>query len=131
MIDDEPQILALLGRVLARAGYEVLAAADGQAAIDIFAAAASRIALVVLDRTLARRSGADVFAEIQRLRPGTRVIISSGNLPDGPTEFPSASGARQTVPAGGAGHRGARGARRAVEPVTRPACVTDPRRPDR
>jgi DNA-binding response OmpR family regulator len=61
--DDDPDILRLLERRLSRRGYEVVAAADGGAAL----AAVRRVRpdAVVLDRVMPAMSGEEVCAAIK------------------------------------------------------------------
>jgi PAS domain S-box-containing protein len=90
VVDDEPQILSLAKRTLERAGYTVISAPDGQAAIEAFGRDPASIAVVLLDRTLPRLSGAMVFKEMRRVRPDVKIIVSSGDgLAEG-DEFPGA-----------------------------------------
>jgi two-component system, OmpR family, alkaline phosphatase synthesis response regulator PhoP len=64
VVDDEPKIAALARDYLEHAGYAVLVAADGRAAID--AVGRSRPDLVVLDLGLPEVDGLDVTREIRR-----------------------------------------------------------------
>ena len=76
--DDEAPVRDLQRRILKRLGFDVIVAEDGQQAIDAFARDWHRIAVVVLDLTMPRRDGAEALAEIRRLRPDARVIVTSG-----------------------------------------------------
>ncbi len=71
VVDDEPDIVALVVYHLARAGYRVSSAANGPDAIA--AARRERPSLVVLDLMLPGKSGFDVLQEI-RADAGTRDI---------------------------------------------------------
>ncbi len=64
VVDDERDITALVAYHLARAGYRVATASDGNAALK--AAAAEPPDLVVLDLMLPGRSGFEVLAELRR-----------------------------------------------------------------
>ncbi len=64
VVDDEPQIVRLVRDYLERAGFTVLAAADGPAALR--AARTRRPDLVVLDLGLPGRDGLDVARELRR-----------------------------------------------------------------
>ena len=92
LVEDEEPIRRLMMRILGGLGYEVLAAEDGRSGIATFVEVADRVALVVLDCAMPRMSGAEVYRELQRLRPGTRVLVSSGNLLEHADEFPGARG---------------------------------------
>jgi two-component system phosphate regulon response regulator PhoB len=65
VVDDEPDITALVAYHLARAGYRVSAAADGTEALKL--ARTERPDLVILDLMLPGASGYDVLAELRRL----------------------------------------------------------------
>jgi DNA-binding response OmpR family regulator len=72
IVDDEPIVRDVLSRYLSREGYEVVTAADGEAALQAFEA--SRPALVILDLMLPRIEGLEVFRRI-RGRNGAAVIM--------------------------------------------------------
>ncbi len=59
-------------------GFRVLEAADGQEAVERFAAYQHEISAVLLDLTMPRMDGREALREILRLRPETRVILCSG-----------------------------------------------------
>ncbi|MCK9518595.1 MAG: PAS domain S-box protein, partial [Dehalococcoidia bacterium] len=89
VVDDERTVRTVLGRALQRLGLEVLEAEDGAAAVELFAANAARISCVLLDMTMPRMNGDEAFAEMQRLHPGTPVILMSGyNEQDTLAHFP-------------------------------------------
>jgi two-component system phosphate regulon response regulator PhoB len=71
VVDDEPDITALVAYHLAKAGYRVSTAARGQDALK--AAAEERPDVVILDLMLPGMSGYDVLAEF-RARPETRDV---------------------------------------------------------
>jgi len=71
VVDDEPDITALVAYHLAKAGYRVAAAGGGRDAFD--AAREEQPALIVLDLMLPDVSGFDVLAELRR-REETREI---------------------------------------------------------
>jgi two-component system phosphate regulon response regulator PhoB len=65
VVDDEPDITALVAYHLARAGYRVSTAANGAEALRL--ARTERPDLVILDLMLPGVSGYDVLAELRRL----------------------------------------------------------------
>lgn len=71
VVDDEPEIVALVAYHLAKAGYRVATASAGQDAIDM--ARRERPALVVLDLMLPGMSGFEVL-EILRADDNTRDV---------------------------------------------------------
>ncbi len=76
--DDEPEVRLFVSRVLERAGFEVVGAADGAEALESFTARPGRFSLVVLDLTMPRMSGEEAFVEMRAQRPGVPVLITSG-----------------------------------------------------
>jgi CheY-like chemotaxis protein len=78
VVDDEKGVRSTLRMLLTPMGFDVLEASDGREAIDVFAANADAIVLVVLDLTMPVLGGREVFAELCLIRPGVRVILSSG-----------------------------------------------------
>ena len=65
VVDDEPTILEVVELYLRREGYEILTAADGQTALDLFEQ--RRPDLIVLDLMLPGMSGFDVTRRLQAL----------------------------------------------------------------
>ena len=63
VVDDEPEIVALVAYHLAKAGYRVSTAASGQDALDM--ARRERPALIVLDLMLPGMSGFDVLEHVR------------------------------------------------------------------
>ncbi len=78
VVDDEDVVRRPCIEYLTHRGFAAAGASGGAAALDLFAARAGEIACVVLDLTMPGLSGAAVFAELARLRPGLPVILSSG-----------------------------------------------------
>ncbi len=64
IVEDSPDIVALLERVLREQGYDTMTAADGESALA--RAATQRPDLVVLDVGLPGRNGFEVAAELRR-----------------------------------------------------------------
>jgi CheY-like chemotaxis protein len=59
-------------------GFDVVEAADGLEAIDLFSRHRSEIAVVVLDMTMPRMDGKRAFADIRALSPEIPVVFISG-----------------------------------------------------
>lgn len=76
IVDDEPSVRAVLREALSSAGYEVLEAADGKEALEIFAQ--SQPALVVTDLVLPEKEGIEVIRTIRKERPEVGIIAISG-----------------------------------------------------
>lgn len=78
LVDDEPTIRATLREGLEMAGYKVLEAADGVDGFGAFVRHRSSIGLVLLDLTMPRMGGDEVFEEIHKVAPEVPVILMSG-----------------------------------------------------
>ena len=78
VIEDEEQIRKLARRVLEQLGYVVLEAVDGVHGLTVYQEEQSRIAAVILDLTMPKKSGLEVLAALRDLDPSVRVILSSG-----------------------------------------------------
>jgi two-component system, OmpR family, response regulator ResD len=75
VVDDEPIVREVVARYLARAGYEVDTAADGDAALAAFDAETPD--LVLLDLMLPRRDGFEVFEGIRRRSPTPVIMLTA------------------------------------------------------
>jgi CheY-like chemotaxis protein len=78
VVDDEPTDLQALSRFLRSAGYQVLAAGDGNTALKLFQADAEGIDLLVTDVAMNPVNGCDLAMELVRLKPSLRVVFVSG-----------------------------------------------------
>jgi PAS domain S-box-containing protein len=78
VIDDEESVRAVITRILERAGFRVLSAADGRAGLALFHEHADSIAGVLLDLTMPQMNGEDALQAIHQVRPDARVVIMSG-----------------------------------------------------
>jgi CheY-like chemotaxis protein len=76
--DDEPLVRASVVRMLERAGHRVLAADDGEHALEIFEQSTERIDLVLLDVVMPRLGGFETYERMQMLRPDLPVLFTSG-----------------------------------------------------
>lgn len=80
IVEDEPRMLRLLEKVLSRHGYEVLAASDGEQAIEVYRCYKPRIGVVLLDVGLPKTTGWQVLLKMKEENPDVRVVIASGYL---------------------------------------------------
>ena len=78
LADDHEGVCEMAQSVLKAKGYNVLIAHDGDEAVELFRANRDRIALVVLDVIMPRRSGPEVFTAIKALAPGVKVVFATG-----------------------------------------------------
>ena len=78
VVEDEDGIRKLARTVLEQVGFMVLEAEDGVRGLDVYKKEQNRIAAVILDLTMPKRSGLEVLASLRRVNPGVRVILCSG-----------------------------------------------------
>jgi DNA-binding response OmpR family regulator len=76
LIDDEALVRHALKRVLERAGYEVVTAADGRKGVQLFQEL--RPDLVITDIIMPDKEGIQTTLEIRALQPDARIIVISG-----------------------------------------------------
>ncbi|MCF6238734.1 MAG: response regulator, partial [Candidatus Marinimicrobia bacterium] len=86
--DDEEAVRSIGKHMIRKLGFEVLTAADGQEAIELFKQHRNEIVGVLLDLTMPHKDGAEVFQEIRGINPDVKVILSSGyNEQDATQQF--------------------------------------------
>lgn len=73
LVDDDPAIREMVGRLLTEEGYAVLPATNGQEALDLVAA--TQVELVLLDLNLPVKSGWDAFERLTAEYPTLPVVI--------------------------------------------------------
>jgi DNA-binding response OmpR family regulator len=78
IVEDNMIVLKLTRTILEKAGFDVLTATDGIAAVESFRQHAPAITAVVIDLGLPLLSGQEVLAQMQGIRPDVPVILSSG-----------------------------------------------------
>ncbi len=79
LVDDEEMIRDLTRRTLESAGYDVLAAADGQEALEKAREyGIDRLALVLTDAVMPRLGSAGLAGALRKERPGLPVVYMSG-----------------------------------------------------
>jgi CheY-like chemotaxis protein len=77
IVEDEDALRQPVSKMLRKSGFDVLEAADGTAAIELLRARTSEIDVVLLDLTIPGASSADVVAEVMKLRPDLKVVLTS------------------------------------------------------
>jgi signal transduction histidine kinase len=77
--DDDPDVVRLTRRVLERAGYVVVAAANGSEAVQLYREHGERINLVVADVAMPGMSGPEAGARIRAIDPDARILFVSGS----------------------------------------------------
>ena len=92
VVDDEEVVRNVATATLEQAGFTVLTARDGREAIEVFRENVDDIAGVLLDLTIPRMSGEEVFQEMRRIQPSVRVVLSSGYTEEQATQSLEAKG---------------------------------------
>jgi two-component system cell cycle sensor histidine kinase/response regulator CckA len=82
VVEDEPGVRSLVGRVLERAGHQVLAFADGASADDTLADPAVAVDLLITDLVMPGPNGIEVARRARRARPDLPILLMSGYASD-------------------------------------------------
>jgi signal transduction histidine kinase/CheY-like chemotaxis protein len=78
VVEDEPEVLALVTSVLRQFGYRVLAAASPQESLSLLRDYRDPIHLVITDIVMPGMTGRQLASEMERIRPGVRILFMSG-----------------------------------------------------
>ncbi len=78
IVEDEPAVRALVRRILARAGSDVLEAENGEEGLRLALEAGDVLDLVLTDVIMPGLSGPQMYARIAAVRPGLPVLYTSG-----------------------------------------------------
>ncbi len=77
LVDDEKDVRGIGKAMLQKLGFTVITANDGNEAVELFRVN-SDIAFVILDLTMPLMDGEQCFYELLRIKPDTKVVMSSG-----------------------------------------------------
>jgi polar amino acid transport system substrate-binding protein len=66
--EDDATIRELAGSILRQYGYDVILAHDGEDAVEKFKASKEKIAIIVMDMIMPRKSGKEAYEEIRKIR---------------------------------------------------------------
>ncbi len=78
VVDDEETVRTAAKMMLESQGFTVLTVEGGREALEVFRDRADEIVVVLLDLTMPHLDGEATFRELRRMRPDTKVILSSG-----------------------------------------------------
>jgi signal transduction histidine kinase len=78
VVDDEEVVRGVCRAMVRSLGFEVLTAADGREAVELFRANVGRVGAVLLDVSMPRMDGMATLDELRRIDPAVRVVLSSG-----------------------------------------------------
>jgi CheY-like chemotaxis protein len=82
IVEDEPMVRNLAGRVLRSHGYRVVEACDGEEALRALSTDAEPFRLMITDMVMPRGGGAELANRLREARPDARVIFMSGHTDD-------------------------------------------------
>jgi len=78
VVDDEPDVRAILVACLAAAGFETQEAGDGDEAVT--AVRAGRPAVILLDVAMPRRGGLETLPELKRIAPEVPIVMCTAYM---------------------------------------------------
>jgi signal transduction histidine kinase/ActR/RegA family two-component response regulator len=78
LIDDEPAVRVVTGRLLNELGHRVMTADSGRRGLELFSKQPDAIDLVVLDLTMPETPGEQILEELRLVRRDVSVVITSG-----------------------------------------------------
>ena len=80
IIDDEEIVINICEMMLKRFGHKVLKAYNGYEGLQLFKANKFKIDLIISDLNMPVMDGQELMAELRRIDPYVKVILSSGDL---------------------------------------------------
>jgi PAS domain S-box-containing protein len=97
VVEDEEGVREVADRILQDFGFETLLAVDGREALEQFERARPRVTAVLLDLSMPRMGGQEVFRRLRQTCPDLPVIIMSGYTEESVAAQFSESGADLTA----------------------------------
>ena len=79
LVEDDVSVRRLVVAELTRRGFTIIEAEDGRAALELFRRDMDLIDVVVTDIVMPRMNGADLAKEIEKIRPGQKLLFISGH----------------------------------------------------
>ncbi len=76
LVDDEPNVLTALGRILRPSGYQILTAPDAAAALEILAN--NEVGVILSDHRMPGMTGVELLSRVKTMYPMTVRMILSG-----------------------------------------------------
>lgn len=80
--EDDTYVREFVKKILTEYGYKVIDAIDGEDAIRLLNAHRDKIQLIILDVIIPKKDGKEVYYEIKKVKPDTKVIFISGYASD-------------------------------------------------
>jgi PAS domain S-box-containing protein len=83
LVDDDPAVRSIAADMLCDAGYEVVEASSGAAALDALESADDRVELVLADVVMPGINGVELAAIVERMWPALPVLLMTGYADSG------------------------------------------------
>ena len=81
--EDDEAMRELVKDILESGGYNVIAAENGEAAVEAYTKREDEINLVILDMIMPKMNGSEAFKSLKKINPDVLVLLSSGYSQDG------------------------------------------------
>ena len=85
IIDDDPQILDMLGQTLEREGYDIVKALNGNEGIKLYRE--NHVDLIITDIIMPEKDGIETIFELRKDLPDLKIIAISGGGRIEPEEY--------------------------------------------
>ena len=82
LVEDNAEVRGSVHVTIARAGYKVLEAVDGEDAISKFMENKDEIHLIILDVVMPKKNGKEVSEAVWKVKPDVKIIFTSGYTAD-------------------------------------------------
>lgn len=79
LVDDDPMVLEVIKACLTHENFEMITARNGEEGVRLFRRNEGKIALVVSDITMPRKTGIDLVREIREQNQTTPILLISGD----------------------------------------------------
>jgi PAS domain S-box-containing protein len=83
LVEDEAGVRGFVQSVLAKNGYDVVVAADGNEALDAFSLRHNSVDILLTDVIMPRMSGTELAGRLRSARPAIKVLYMSGYTEEG------------------------------------------------
>jgi CheY-like chemotaxis protein len=87
VVEDDEGVRAVTGKILRARGYDVLEAKSGEEAAELLQRFEGKLDLLITDVVLRAMSGPELAARVLDERPSTKVLYTSGYLPNSASQL--------------------------------------------
>jgi two-component system, cell cycle response regulator CpdR len=88
VVDDEPAVRAVVGRLLLEAGYRVVLARSGGEALDAMQKLRNGVDLLLSDLRMPQMDGVRLATEVRRIQPDASVLLMAAYPSEDPLQWP-------------------------------------------